>query len=203
MLRSEVIRRERFLFAEEVGRVGTDWDFFVRFAAIGTFGYVDDVSCLYRLHAASTAAMELSGRAWCLARCRMRAVKLDAFRRCRPAVRTAVFYSLLVVLLRERPEIQREIVHWPEFAALPTKDRVMLFRQMASQAIVFGGKAEAIREWLEQSRLTNRKDLRGAAIRMFYRIHPGLCRVILQTWSSQKVDPLRIPPFADLGHGQA
>ncbi len=103
---------------------GTDWDFFTRYAEVGQFGYVGQPTRLYRLHNQNiTSEFGAARRASYLARYRIKATRLRGFEHCSVQTRVAVFYDLLVNLLRGDPEQQTSVTQNGEFKALPASEQ--------------------------------------------------------------------------------
>lgn len=179
--------------------IGPDWDFFARYTAKARFGYLDQVTCLYRVHQSNiTARVDLQRRALEMAKCRKNAVKMEHFQDCSVGARAAVFYDLLVNLLRKYPDQQAEVVRWPEFNDLPPKEQARLLRLMASKSLVYEGDHAYLAEWLRHAYDLDRTNPRGAFIYAVYRTSPALCKRILRARTARQVDPLTISPFADL-----
>lgn len=197
VVRLDAVRRDRLAFDEAL-LIGTDWDFFRQCAERADFGYVDRVTCLYRLHGANMTTQYGSDRRRLgFARCRMNAIRQPSFDACSLGVRSAVFYDLLVNLLRPEPDRQREVVAWEQFAALPARERARILRLMASKAILHGGSPGAISRWLTLSRRQRVFDLRAESLSLAYRLSPALCRRILGVRTRNEPDPLSLVPFAD------
>jgi len=198
VLRRQPIVRHRLAFDEDIV-IGPDWDFFVRFAEVGTFGYVGRPTCLYRVHAANiTSRIGLERRTLELAKCRMKAIRMPAFENCPLDVRFNVFHDLLVNLLRGNPDQQEAVVGWPEFAALPAAEQGRLLRLMAGRSILGQRPHRFVRPWLERARRLNPRDRRGGLVLAAYRASPRLCRLALRLRTARQYDPFGKPPFADL-----
>ena len=198
LLRLQPIHARQLRFDPTLS-IGTDWDFLMQVAALGTFGYVDRMTCLYRVHRANvTARVGMDGRARELAKCRMNAIANPAFAACPAEVRAHVFYDLLAVLLRDDPERQEAVLDGPQFEALPRAEQARLLRLMASKAILHGGSDSHARHWLHRSWQTNRADLRGVLLALLHRMNPMLCRAALRWRTRLEADPRSILPFADL-----
>jgi len=78
------------------------------------------------------------------------------------AVRSAVFYDLLVNLLRGRPALRAAVVEWPEFGALPEVEQGRLLRLMASDALLRGGNYRHVGDWLARATRLNPNDRKAA-----------------------------------------
>lgn len=197
-LRQKIIHKKNLRFDTNI-TIGPDWDFFRQYAELAQFGYVDQKTCLYRIHQTNiTFQIDLQKRALELAKCRINAIKSEGFKQCTPETREYVFYDLLVNLLRDFPERQSIIIEWPEFSTLSVSQQARLFRLMASKAIVTYGKSRYIKEWLMRSRKLAPTDFRGVMLFLLYDASPTICRLLLRIKSLRYSDPLTTSPFADL-----
>jgi hypothetical protein len=198
VLRMDPIRDHGLRFDESLS-IGTDWDFFMRVAALGPFGYIDHQTCLYRVHQDNvTARVGLAGRATQLAQCRLHAIAHPAFGACPLDVRTHVFYDLLVVLLRGEPARQADVLDAPQFAALPATEQARLLRLMASKAILHDGPRPEAACWLRRARQLAPWNPRGWLVSLAYHANPHACRRLLRWWTRGEADPRSRLPFADL-----
>ncbi len=198
VLQNDVITRRGLKFDTEIV-IGPDWDFFVRYAETARFGYLNQLTCLYRVHQTNISIRtNAQKRLLHLARCREKAIKLKRFSKCSLETRVFVFYDLLVNLLTSFPERQAEITQWLEFQNLPTNEQARLFRLIASEALFKGEKHPRIGEWLRRSYLLNPTDLIGMVLNTAYQISPQLCRSLIRIKSSVQRKPIEISPFGDL-----
>lgn len=182
--------------------IGPDWDFFTKYAEVGKFGYLDEITCLYRLHTSNISVRTgLKKRALELAKCRVNAIKMKRFGDSSVRVRTAVFYDLLINLLIDFPERQSEITHWSEFTALPRNEQARLLRLMAGMTAVHGSDQSLVQEWLDTARRLNPADWRTVVLWLLHHIHPKLLNMILRIKAPRDVDPRTIHPFADMNLG--
>lgn len=201
MLRTNLIASHDLKFDDNIV-IGPDWDFFTKYAEIGMFGYLDQRTCLYRLHTTNISVrIGLKKRALELAKCRMNAIKLNRFRNCLVRVQTAVFYDLLINLLLDFPERQSEIISWREFTELPGVERARLLRLMASKTSIHGTDQSRVRNWLDAARKLNPKDVRALVLWLLHCIHPKLLSMVLRVKTAREVDPRSIHPFADMNLG--
>lgn len=201
VLRFDVIARHHLQYDETI-IIGPDWDFFMKYAAVAQFGYVDQPTCLYRVHQTNiTTQISLKRRALEFAKCRVNAVKMNNFQACSVDTRLWVFYDLLVNLLRGDPVKQAEIVDWPEFRNLPPAQQAKLLRIMAGRALIDESQQTLITAWLQRSRKLNPYDFRSALLYWVFRISPAFSRMLLHFKIKREWDPTNTPPFADLGQG--
>lgn len=198
VLRREPILRYQLRYDTNI-IIGPDWDFFVRYAENSAFGYLNQHTCLYRVHQTNiTTQIKSDRRALELAKCRMKAIKLSGFRNCPVDVRAQVFYDLLVNLLRTVPQKQAEILTWVEFSELPAAQQAWILRIMASKAVSRGEQHNQLQAWFRRSLELDPGNWRGRLVAGLYRLSPSLCRLVLRARAARQVDPYYLPPFADL-----
>jgi hypothetical protein len=198
VLRTGLIESHGLKFDEEIV-IGPDWDFFAKYAELGDFGYIDQTTCLYRIHTSNISLNTgLKKRALELAKCRVNAIGMAKFDRCSIKVQTAVFHDLLVNLLLDYPERQSEISRQPEFAKLPKREQARLLRLMASKTMLHGKDQSHVKGWLERARHLYPSDWRTGFLWLLFRIHPNLLRKVLRVRNVNDIDMRSIPPFADI-----
>jgi hypothetical protein len=178
--------------------IGPDWDFLTRLADVIDFGYIDQATCLYRLHRSSishTAGDDI--RRASLAQCRRNAIGHPGFERCAPAVRLYAFYDLLVNLLAGLPDLQNEAVEWPQWIALPPKGRARILRLMAGQSLLYQLDPRVTSTWYDQARRLHPSDLRNQLLARIHRLDPRLCLWLLRARRGQALG--RVSVTAGLG----
>jgi hypothetical protein len=199
VLQRTLIVEQKLQFDEEI-TIGPDWVFLMQFAAVGQFGYLDDFTCLYRIHDSNISLrIDLQKRAREFAKCRFRAINMDRFNDCPVDVRYNVFYDLLVNSLRDLPEEQTSITQWPQFQSLPAKAQARLLRRMASQSVLSKEvETDYVGGWLQRSNELDSTDKRASALLRLYKFSPQLTKWVLEIKGKGEVDPLTIAPFADI-----
>ncbi|MCC6456207.1 MAG: glycosyltransferase family 2 protein [Caldilineaceae bacterium] len=203
VLRQEAIAQRQLRFDPAIV-IGPDWDFFTRCAEATRFGYLDQRTCLYRVHQTNiTLRTTLHKRADSLAQCRQKAIKLQNFSNCAPQTRVAVFYDLLVNLRRGFYPLQDEISGWPEFTSLPKQQRARLLRLMASKNLGESSTQTAIErryiaKWLTQARALSPLNPHTNLLYTLHRISPNLCKsaINLKQWLTPDVS--HSSPFGKL-----
>jgi glycosyltransferase involved in cell wall biosynthesis len=198
VLGNHIIQQQALTFDPAIV-IGPDWDFMTRYSEHAKFGYVNQHTCLYRVHQTNvTKTTKTEERALSLVRCREKAIRLNGFKTCPDDVRVYVFYDLLLNLLAEHPDRQMEVIKIAEFLTLPRKEQARLIRLMASKAIVNKIETKYIDDWLDRSRALNPKDQRGALINVCYEISPSLCTSILRLRGFPKRKNIKTSLFGDL-----
>lgn len=176
--------------------IGPDWDFFIRYAALTKFGYIDQSTIFYRVHQTNiTVKTGLEKRKLSLARCRTKAIKMSLFNTCSLPIRYAVFFELLIELLNNYPERQAEIIQWSEFEDLPPQYQSKLLRLMARKAIQTNNIHMYITEWLKMAQNITPQDLRTNLFAYIYKYNPKFCRFLVQVKDSMTLKTHTISPF--------
>jgi glycosyltransferase involved in cell wall biosynthesis len=198
VLRHDVVARHRLRYDPRIV-IGPDWDFFIRVTDLATFGYLDDRTCLYRVHQTNISTrVDSKKRLESLAICREKAIKHPKFGACSTETQVAVFYDLLIDWLRDEPARRSEATRWAEFARLPRSERARLLRLMASDALVRGKEQVDVADWLRRATELNPADRRAHVLAGLYRLSPRLCRAVLRTKSPGRATARDAAPFADL-----
>jgi hypothetical protein len=182
--------------------IGPDWDFNTRFAEQTRFGYLDQKTCLYRVHQSNISLVTTQQkRLASLALCREKAIKLHSFASCDVQTRCFVFYDLLVELLSQRGERQEEIIQWPEFLALPPNERARIFRLMATAISEDRQNQSRIHRWLEFSARLAPSDWRNQLLYRLHRLSPALYRSVFKLRNLKKGKQLKGSPLGDVFTG--
>jgi len=176
----------------------------VRVADLVSFGYVSERTGLYRVHASNiTAQVDRTRRAEYLAICRENAVKMPSFRECSDATKVAVFYDLLVRLLRNRPDRRSAVAASSEFAGLPPAERARLLRLTSIETMLHDEDQSHVGRWLRRARTYNPSDARTALLAAVHTVSPALCRALVRTLAPFRPGAPETAPFADLARPAA
>lgn len=182
--------------------IGPDWDFTTRYSETTCFGYVDRVTCHYRIHQTNISLKAgQEKRLNSLARCREKAIKLAGFEALTVETRAAVFYTLLVELLDGQPQRQTEITAWLEFHQLPSREQARIFRLIASRAIMTGSVAP-IEIWLRESRRLDSGNRTAGLLLNLFRFSPRMLRFFLRLKNRAQIEEWQTSPFQDLAEIQ-
>ena len=198
VLRRKLILDHNLSFDTRIG-LGTDWDFYTRYAELADFGYLGQQTCLYRIHHTNmTIHTRRADRAKSHALCREKAIKLESFSRCSLEVRKYAFYELLVELLNGDPARQAEIIYWPEFLDLPADERARLLRLMAASATQGNDTQVCVGEWLKESRRLDPSDMKGFVLYTLYQISPRAFWWVLRIKQGMQSEKGIEHPYSDL-----
>jgi glycosyltransferase involved in cell wall biosynthesis len=198
VLRTKVIKEYLLNFDNDI-IIGPDWDFLNQYSEVSVFGYLNQPTCLYRVHQTNISLRAgFEKRIRSLIRCREKIVKMKRFGTCSAEARTFVFYDLLVVLLRGNLHRQDEIAAWLEFDQLPMIERARLLRLMASRAFLSVGGNEIGAKWLQRAYSYNPGDFTTRLLMIAHSIHPNFCRMLIMIKNTFRPEKEFTSPFADL-----
>jgi hypothetical protein len=198
VLRHDLVARHRLRYDTRIV-IGPDWDFFIRYADLAAFGYVADQTGLYRVHQTNiTAQVDSTRRAGYLAICRESAIKMKSFGTCSVQTRAAVFYDLLINLLRGQPGRRAAVVGWAEFGELPAARQATLLRLLATHVLLHDNDLAHVDEWLREARRLNPVDRMAQLLDRLHRFSPRLCRALLRSASPFRAEAPQAAPLADL-----
>lgn len=180
--------------------IGPDWDFFTRFSEFAHFGYLDEHTCLYRVHLTNiTVLTGLQKRAGYLAICRAKALDLESFASLPVKTRTYVFFDLLVNLLLGVPDEQDRFLQHPQWEMLPAESRGRILRLMARDTLLQTTVDPAYPgSWLKQSIEIYPADRRSRLWWLLFRIHPALCRAAIRMRRGERPASNLPQPFEDI-----
>lgn len=136
LTRRAVIQQHQIEFDEQLV-IGPDWDFWIRLARFARFGYLDKLTCMYRVH--TTNITRTSGahkRRKDLIYGRMKVLNAAWFTELSWPTRRQFFYGLLVELLAEDTAQQQQVFDHPHFMGLAAAQRADLLRQAGIQHLL-------------------------------------------------------------------
>jgi glycosyltransferase involved in cell wall biosynthesis len=199
VIRSRLISQYNLRFDPKI-IIGPDWDFFIRYSVNAIFRYVDQNTCVYRLHTTSiSSTTDNQRRLLDFAACRIKAIQIEDFKNCSLETQTAVFYDLLINLLVGFPDRQAAITESRRFQELPEENRAKSYRLMASKSIVAGVDETRVKEWLHHSVDLDPQNIRGKIISLLFDLTPNLCKSILRIRNLTVRNHFRNSPFAKSG----
>jgi glycosyltransferase involved in cell wall biosynthesis len=180
--------------------IGPDWDFFIRYADRATFAPLADRTYLYRVHQTNiTAQIDQTKRAGFLTICREKAIGMASFRACSVETRAAVFYDLLINLLRGHDDRRALMLESGPFRTLPASEQARLLRLTAAEATLEGDPdAATISIWLDRAASLEPWDWRARVLAWLHGMSPALCRGFLRAIAPARGSTQPTAPFADL-----
>jgi glycosyltransferase involved in cell wall biosynthesis len=139
--------------------IGPDWDFWIQLAVHANFGYLNKITCRYRVHTTNitrTTASEKRKKDQIYRR--MKIMNAEWFGRLSPATQELFFLDLLTVTLSGDSVSQQQILQSPQFAGMAVSKRADLWRMVGIDALKNGGDPAEVRSYLEESLKLNPSD---------------------------------------------
>jgi len=160
-----------------------DWDFWIHLARHVQFGYLDKLTCLYRIHETNiTKAVGAQRRKQDLLRGRMKVMNADWFDQLSVETQWAFFHGLLIDLLGNDPVQQMAIAHAPVFRTLPVHTQADLFRLMASHNLSQRQNPAFALECLIRSLELHPDDTRSRILFWLATRNPAWAAIALSLW---------------------
>jgi len=128
--RRSVVEENNIRFDENMV-IGPDGDFWIQVARFARFGYLDALTCVYRVH--QTSIQRTSGqtrRNRDLVYARMKRLNSDWFQQVSVPTRRQFFYRFLVELLADQPAQQKAILEGEQLRDLPPRLQAELWRHV-------------------------------------------------------------------------
>lgn len=136
LTRRAVIERYRVRFDERL-HIAEDWDFWIQLARVAPFGYLEKLTCMYRVHNTNTTRTSgFQKRKDELVRARMKILNSNWFGELSAPARKQFFNYLLVELLRGQSSKQQGVLESPPFRNLPRSDQADLWRLVGAEYIL-------------------------------------------------------------------
>jgi len=139
--------------------IGPDWDFWIQLAVHVNFGYLNKITCKYRIHTTNitrTTASEKRKKDQIYRR--MKIMNAEWFVRLSPATQELFFLDLLTVTLSGDSVSQQEILHSPQFGGMAPSKRADLWRMVGIDALKNGEDPAAVKSYLAESLRLNPSD---------------------------------------------
>lgn len=159
MTRASKVREHELFFDEYNNLIGTDWDFWIRLAVHATFGYLDKITCKYRIHTTNiTRTTGAEKRKHDEFYRRMKIMNADWFPRLTLATRELFFLDLLTKTLAGDSARQKQILESPQFAGISSYKQADLWRMVGIDALKNGCDSTQVRSYLQESLKRNPAD---------------------------------------------
>jgi glycosyltransferase involved in cell wall biosynthesis len=163
--------------------IGPDWDFWIQMARFAKFGFLDQATCLYRIH--TTNVTRTSGkqkRHQDLIKGRMKILNSSWFNDLSVNTRQNFFYYFLIALLSGRPQDQQTILEHASFCNLPPGIQGSLYRYVGIDTLLTQVDNKRAKLYFDMSLKLNPYDKKTSAILTFLKINRRLAVFIIQLW---------------------
>ena len=183
MTRVAKVREFGLYFDEENNLIGTDWDFWIRLAVNAEFGYLDQLTCKYRIHTTNiTRTTGSEKRKKDRIYKRMKIMNAEWFGRLSPATQELFFLDLLTNTLSGDPASQQQILQSPQFAGIAVSKQADLWRRVGIDALKNGGDPVEVKSYLEESLKLNPSDRKTRALISTVSISRPVALMMVNLW---------------------
>jgi glycosyltransferase involved in cell wall biosynthesis len=159
MTRVSHIRKYDLHFDETNNLIGTDWDFWIRLAVHVEFGYLDKVTCKYRVHTTNiTKTTGSEKRRKDQIYRRLKILNSEWFEILTLTTRQLFFLDLLTGALSGDLERQQDILHSEQFVKLPVSERANLWRMAGIDVLKNSRDSDQAKKFFLQSCNLNSSD---------------------------------------------
>lgn len=159
MSRVACIRKNSLYFDEKNNLIGTDWDFWIRLAVHAEFGYLDRLTCKYRIHTSNiTRTVGSEKRKRDNIYRRMKIMNSEWFGRLSQLTKRLFFLDLLTNAVSGDFESQISILQSEQFSQLPTHIRADLWRLVGIDCLKNSHNLERAKLCIKKSFELNPKD---------------------------------------------
>lgn len=163
--------------------IGTDWDFWIQLARFVRFGYLDQPTCMYRIHQSNiTRTTGLQRRKLNLTLGRLKVMKTGWFSGLSITTRKAFFYQLLIEILDTEPQLQQDILRSNQFKNLPLPDQAHLWRQVGISKIKVNTKTTEAEYYIKQASVLSPKNLKTQILLRTLKFNPLLVFWLIKIW---------------------
>jgi glycosyltransferase involved in cell wall biosynthesis len=149
MTRISKVREHNLNFDEENNLIGTDWDFWIRLAVHVQFGYLDKLTCKYRIHITRTTGSEKRQRDQIYRRIKI--MQSEWFHELASSTKEWFFLDLLINIFSGDREKQQQILQSDQFAEIHSSKRADLWRMVGIDALKTGCDSAQVKYYLQES----------------------------------------------------
>ncbi len=182
MARRETIQGAQLHFDPSLV-IGTDWDFWIQIARVARFGYLNKVTCKYRIHGNNiTTTVGQARRRKALALGRAKVLSAQWFSELSPETRFSFFYDFILNLLSDKFEAQDAVISDEKFAELSREMQATIHRNRAASLCLARGPKEVIGRSLRKAVDLNPDDSKTQALLWLWHRNPALGRSALLGW---------------------
>ncbi len=163
--------------------IGEDWDFWIQLPRSARFGYLDKLTCMYRVHGANTTRVSgVVERRSDLVHGRLKVINSCWLGDMSLSTRQELFYGLLIGLLSGDSAHQREILVSDPFLALPSAVQATLLRHVASDCVLNGNAPQLAQDCLRAAVNLLPADHKSWLLLKCLDVDISLCRVLVFGW---------------------
>jgi glycosyltransferase involved in cell wall biosynthesis len=183
MTRVAIVRRHDLFFDEKDNLIGTDWDFWIRLAVHAKFGYLDKLTCRYRIHNTNiTRTTKSEKRRKDGLYIRTKIMNAEWFDGLSFETRQWFFFDLLTNVLAGDITTQRQILESQPFSRIDYFKRADFWRLVAIDALSNGCSLQEVTYLLEQSLKANSNDRKTQSLLWTLKMGRLPALILVQLW---------------------
>jgi glycosyltransferase involved in cell wall biosynthesis len=183
MSRISNVRKYGLYFDEKNNLIGTDWDFWIRLAVHVQFGYLDRLTCKYRIHTTNlTRVTGSEKRRKDQAYRQMKIMNSNWFGRLSMNTREMFFFDLLTNALTGDVEMQTQVLKSEQFAGISTIKRADLWRLVGIDILKNSRNSSLARTCFSQSLNLNDGDRKTRSLLWSLRLGSSPALMFIKLW---------------------
>lgn len=163
--------------------IGPDWDFWIQLAVHTGFGYLDKLTCKYRVHISNitrTSGSEKRRRDQVYRR--MKILNSDWFSRLSESTKELFFHELLTEALSGDIEGQCQVLNGEQFGQLPFYKRAEMWRMVGIDVIVTTRRADRTKPFLSKSLEINPQDRKSLFMLWSLKFGVSFALFVIRMW---------------------
>lgn len=173
-----------------------DWDFYVRLAAVASFGFTPANTIFYRMHGEGmTMAMPHGRRLESFIRTKQKILASARFQQAADDKKAAFFYDLLLQDLAGDVTAQEKTLTGLAFQQLSGGQRSRLLRLVAVDYVQQREQTAVARRWLRRAWAAAPADPKTAVVTTLAHISPTLARQVIDRWQGRRRAEQVVSPF--------
>jgi len=182
MTRRSIIHQHGIRFDEKLV-IGPDWDFWISLARVGKFGYLDQLTCKYRVHFTNiTRTSGRKKRTDDLLYGRMKILNSDWFAELSLKTRRQFFFNILIDLLADQPVKQKLILNSRQFRDLPLSNQAELWRHVGVDYLLKQPNADFVVNCLNEALRLNPNDRKTQFLLNMCQLNISLLLNLVHLW---------------------
>jgi glycosyltransferase involved in cell wall biosynthesis len=163
--------------------IGPDWDFWIQLAVNAQFGYLDKMTCKYRVHNTNiTRRVDVEKRQRDQALARMKVMNSTWFTTLSLSTRELFFAELLMNLVYKDPHAQNAILRSPQFSVLPAHVRSRLWRTVGINVLQYERNADIANSYFSEAQKITPNDRKTKILIWGLKWGPGITLQAVKLW---------------------
>ena len=183
LTRIAIVRQYDLSFDEKDNLIGTDWDFWIRLAVHAKFGYLDKLTCRYRIHNTNiTRTTKSEKRRKDGLYVRSKIMNAEWFSGLSVETREWFFFDLLTNVLSGDAVRQRQILESSQFGGISYVKRADFWRMVGIDALNHAAGSAEVTYFLEQSHKLNPGDRKTGSLLWSLRLGRMWALALVRVW---------------------